>query len=355
MYVSWRGVNYGENEEVFSVTETGFYTFDFYMYNQDGIGNYNFKVTEEDGTDVKYYPSKDAIQKELPDYVQLTNDIPVGGRGHHGMKYGYKGSETDQITLSKIKASLTDRDGSEKLDMTLEGLVEGATLTYTKVDKDGHKTLGTAVADDKGMITVKGEHGDNIVDYTDLVLTLPEGVDKSKLDVKMTVTATEKGIDQGIDTVFDFVVNVLDPSREVVSTANDDLISTGTTGNDSLIYGLLKNADQSNGKAGHGTDTWVDFGVGKPATDSNADLIKFAKGFFEGLNNSDVTGKNIDFDQVKKFITVEYNAETETATLSVDRDGDRGRYESEVLLHLTNQSTKLTLEDLLANQQIIIG
>ena len=41
--------------------------------------------------------------------------------------------------------------------------------------------------------------------------------------------------------------------------------------------------------------------------------------------------------------------------LSVDRDGARTTHESEPLLILTNQQNEITLEELLQNQQIIIG
>ncbi|MDM1546132.1 Ig-like domain repeat protein, partial [Ignatzschineria indica] len=350
-YVSWAGFNHGVRSSTFEVEESGFYTFDFYMYNQDGIGNYNFKVTEADGSDVKYYPSKEAIAKELPDFVQLDshlNDPDGNGRGFYSMKYGYKGSETDQINLSKIQASLTDRDGSETLTMKLTGLVQGAELTYTVTHMNGDTEVRTAVAEADGTITVNGQPGE--LDFKDLVLVMPKDANLGEYDVSVIVTATEQKNGDSSENSYDFTLEVLPPSREVIATEGDDLISTGTTGNDTLIYDLLVKTDS---KGGHGVDTWVDFHVGNPSSDDNADMIKFKSGFFEGLTSQDLLYQ--DSDKVSKFINIEYDEEEKTATLFVDRDGGRTTHEPEPLLILTNQQNEITLEELLQNNQIIIG
>ena len=42
------------------------------------------------------------------------------------------------------------------------------------------------------------------------------------------------------------------------------------------------------------------------------------------------------------------------AVISIDRDGKGTHYQTEDLLILTNQSTNVTLEELLKNNQIII-
>ena len=141
-------------------------------------------------------------------------------------------------------------------------------------------------------------------------------------------------------------------NSKVMADLGDDIISTGMMGNDTVIYDLLSKFD-GDGKGGHGIDTWSDFGRGNPANNSNADKIQFSTDFFEGLTLQDLTDK--DTDVVSKFISVEYNAETDTATISVDRDGAGNKYNSENLLHLTNQDTAITLDELLANNQIVIG
>ncbi|MGL4673606.1 MAG: type I secretion C-terminal target domain-containing protein, partial [Wohlfahrtiimonas sp.] len=135
----------------------------------------------------------------------------------------------------------------------------------------------------------------------------------------------------------------------VIASQGNDIISTGP-GNDTLLYKLLSGFENEN-TGGHGIDTWVDFALGNPATNDNADVLKFSEDFFTGLKMEDL----ISSETVGKFITVDYDAESQTATISVDRDGEGSGYTNETLLHLTNQDTAITLDDLLANNQIVIG
>ena len=106
-------------------------------------------------------------------------------------------------------------------------------------------------------------------------LQLPEGVTVDHTyQVTMTVTATETEDNSTQNSTFDFSVVVTNPNSIIVAKTGDDIISTGTTGNDTLIYNVLAAADA---KAGHtGIDTWTDFHLGNPSSDTNADTIKFA-------------------------------------------------------------------------------
>ncbi|WP_213073865.1 beta strand repeat-containing protein [Acinetobacter sp. WCHAc060033] len=147
------------------------------------------------------------------------------------------------------------------------------------------------------------------------------------------------------------------PDNTVVAKAGDETISTGSDGNDTLIYNVLTAADA---KAGHtGIDTWTDFHKGnldtsKGTIDKNADTIKFSSDFFNGLlQDSDLTSSNLS--NVEKFIKVNYNADIDSATISIDRDGEKNGTNYQDLLILTNQTTDVTLQDLLNNNQIIIG
>ncbi len=192
----------------------------------------------------------------------------------------------------------------------------------------------------------------NIVEFTDMKLQLPVGVTVDHTyQVTMNVTATETENNSTQNSTFDFSVVVTNPNSTIVAKIGDDIISTGTTGNDTLIYNVLAAADA---KAGHGIDTWTDFHLGNPSNDTNADTIKFASDFFNGLlQDSDLMSSNST--NVEKFIKINYNSDTDSATISIDRDGDADRYQSENLLILTNQSSEITLHDLLNNNQIIIG
>ena len=103
-------------------------------------------------------------------------------------------------------------------------------------------------------------------------------------------------------------------------------------------------------KAGHGTDTWTDFSLGNTDStsntyNSNADTIQFSSDFFDGLLS--------DQSNINSYIKVETVGNT--TTLSVDRDGDANGTNYQDLLIIENQTSNVTLEDLLNNNQLIIG
>ncbi|WP_228203418.1 Ig-like domain-containing protein [Acinetobacter sp. CFCC 10889] len=360
-HVNWSGVTSADAS--FVASETGFYTFKLYLHNADGVGNYNFQLKhvlkDADGNNigeeaVKYFSDYNQIIAELPDFMTLkpfndtANEDKYGsGNGYYGVVYGYSGAETDQISLNKIEASLTDRDGSEILSMTMTGLAAGTILTYSTVNKDGTIISGkTSVADSSGEIMVTGDT--NIVEFTDMKLQLPVGVTVDHTyQVTMNVTATETEDNSTQNSTFDFSVVVTNPNSTIVAKIGDDIISTGTTGNDTLIYNVLAAADA---KAGHGIDTWTDFHLGNPSNDTNADTIKFASDFFSGLTQAILDTDNAS--TVGKFISV--NSVDGKTTISIDRNGDvDGTPSYQELLVLNNTNT--TLQELLENNQIIIG
>ena len=136
----------------------------------------------------------------------------------------------------------------------------------------------------------------------------------------------------------------------IVAKAGNDTITTGQ-GHDTLIYNVL---DASDAKAGHGIDHWTDFGFGSTATDSNAETIQFSSEFFNDLlSDSDLTSSHLS--QVEKFIKVDYDAATESATVKVDRDGEANGSNYQDLLVLEHQTSNVTLAELLNNHQITIG
>ena len=135
-----------------------------------------------------------------------------------------------------------------------------------------------------------------------------------------------------------------------MAKAGNDTITTGQ-GHDTLIYNVL---DASDAKAGHGIDHWTDFGFGSTATDSNAETIQFSSEFFNYLlSDSDLTSSHLS--QVEKFIKVDYDAATESATVKVDRDGEANGSNYQDLLVLEHQTSNVTLAELLNNHQITIG
>jgi len=129
-----------------------------------------------------------------------------------------------------------------------------------------------------------------------------------------------------------------------VSTSANDTFTLGN-GSDTLIYNTLTAANVTSATGGNGFDTWTDFHVGNVATDSQADKIDLSN-LLLGDPNSLTIGL---------YVSVNYDAATQSATISVDRDGLGLTYSSTQLLtlHVDEPTASLTLNDLLNNGQII--
>ncbi|MDO3658265.1 beta strand repeat-containing protein, partial [Acinetobacter genomosp. 15BJ] len=129
-----------------------------------------------------------------------------------------------------------------------------------------------------------------------------------------------------------------------VSTSANDTFTLGN-GSDTLIYNTLTAASVNSATGGNGVDTWTDFHVGNVATDSQADKIDLSN-----LLLGDPTSLTLGL-----YVSVNYDAATQNATISVDRDGLGLTYSSTQLLtlHVDEPTASLTLNDLLNNGQII--
>ncbi|WP_462174490.1 BapA/Bap/LapF family large adhesin [Acinetobacter baumannii] len=134
-----------------------------------------------------------------------------------------------------------------------------------------------------------------------------------------------------------------------VSTAANDTFALGN-GSDTLIYNTLTAASVTNATGGNttagGVDVWTDFHVGNTATDDQADKIDLSNLLIGSQTNL----------TIGQYVTVSYDAATQTATISVDRDGGllvEGTYTETPLLQLTNLTGPVTLNDLINNGQII--
>ncbi|WP_369032577.1 BapA/Bap/LapF family large adhesin [Acinetobacter nosocomialis] len=133
-----------------------------------------------------------------------------------------------------------------------------------------------------------------------------------------------------------------------VSTGANDTFTLGN-GSDTLIYNTLTAASVNSPTGGNttagGVDTWTDFHVGNTATDSQADKIDISNLLLTHPNSL----------TIGQYVSVSYDAATQNATISVDRDGLGLTYSSTQLLtiHLDQARTSLTLNDLLNNGQII--
>ena len=134
-----------------------------------------------------------------------------------------------------------------------------------------------------------------------------------------------------------------------MSTAANDTFALGN-GSDTLIYNTLTAASVTNATGGNttagGVDVWTDFHVGNTATDDQADKIDLSNLLIGSQTNL----------TIGQYVSVSYDAGTQTATISVDRDGGllvEGTYTETPLLQLTNLTGPVTLNDLINNGQII--
>ena len=230
---------------------------------------------------------------------------------------------------------------------------------------------------DVGNDTVKGGAGDDIL-FGDAMntnwitgldpLQYPKYSGYSKLTAHLKATVTG-GAEPTQQQVYDYVkanykqfiaADAADPATKggddtiyggsgddiiIAGAGNDtvyggsgnDVISTGR-GDDTIMFDVLNAADAT---GGNGKDTWVDY-------EAN-DKIKFGTGFFDGLLSSDLSNAG----KVGAFISVANDGLGNTV-VKVDRDGAGGNHTMSDLLVLENK-TGVTLQDLLNNNQIIIG
>ena len=110
---------------------------------------------------------------------------------------------------------------------------------------------------------------------------------------------------------------------------------TGGAGADLVLFELLNN---QSALGGNDQDTWTDF---KMTEGDMIDVSKLLVNFKEATSD------------IKDFVKVDYDANTQTATVSIDRDGNEANFQSEKLLILQNQTQDLTLEDLLNGKNLL--
>lgn len=106
------------------------------------------------------------------------------------------------------------------------------------------------------------------------------------------------------------------------------------------IFNLLNDLELENPNA---VETWDNFQVGTVDADPEADIIDVSK-----LLSDDATSENI-----QDYIQVNYDEVTQTAIISIDRDGASSQHEMTEYLTLANLEKSVTLDELLQNNQIV--
>lgn len=110
---------------------------------------------------------------------------------------------------------------------------------------------------------------------------------------------------------------------------------------DTQIFNLLNDLELENPNT---IETWDNFHVGAVGVYPEADVLDI-----DELLTNDAT-----IDNIQDYIQVNYDEATQTATISIDRDGaSASQYEMTEYLKLTNLEKSLNLEELLQNNQIV--
>nr|WP_265090113.1 cadherin-like domain-containing protein [Psychrobacter fjordensis] len=265
LHVNWKGTSTSGDGE-FDVTDSGYYSFQFYAHNADGQGNYNFAVQNADGTEMKYYQNLSAIEDSLTDTSYILGDYDAGidgsyDTGFYSVNRGYEGASTNSIELTGINLQATDTDGSEYLSFEMSGLPTGAILTF----KDALDNQQSVTADANGTASYTPTEGDTgTSEYSDFTLIVGDTI-ASSLDVSLTVTSTEPSNNDSSSTTLDFEVEVTDSN-------NSD---------DTIIF----NADSTSMNGGNGTDTLL-----IDVDGTSIDFSNFDSSVFESLEVIEMTG-----------------------------------------------------------------
>ncbi|WP_171530127.1 Ig-like domain-containing protein, partial [Acinetobacter defluvii] len=344
VFVSWGGLSTSVDRS-FTATESGFYTFDFYMHNQAGIGNYDFQLVDQShGDTISYYPDLDTALSGLNDFYQQTNpsvewkvsDLIQGSvtdkdeNGFHRPYFNLSGEVGHDISLGLLNTSLNDVDGSESLTLNFSGLVEG--MMIYALASDGSRTLlGTADANGQLSFLVDGWS----LDGASLVAVAPADfvvTDSSlALKVKVEAVATEQSNGSTASSELAFDMTLYPPSN-VAFKAMAFTENTAVEQDPDLIFNVL-----SDDHLDRNTLTTVnDF--------ASTDQIDVSK----------LLDDHLRLENTNAYLTVSYDAEHNQALIAIDHDDKAAQSQSAELLLANHPTTDLTLEELLQNNQIII-
>ncbi|MCU4498469.1 type I secretion C-terminal target domain-containing protein, partial [Acinetobacter ursingii] len=343
----------------FNATQTGHYSFQWLVLN----GGDNFKDSSLSISSASFKPSGSSTSYSPPVALDLSANLTdysgseslsvkiQGVPNDFSFNAGVKNSDgswtftstelkdlyllpslnySGSLTLTANAIATESSNNDTKLSATQTFTVDISQTTNTLAGDQGNNTLnGTANND-----LIRGYAGNDILNGNDGNDILIGGAGNDTLNGGAGYDYLYGGV--GNDTLNG-------------GAGNDTL--TGGTGKDTAIYNVLNSA---NATAGNGVDTWTDFHVGNTTSDVNADVIQFSTTFFTGLTQAILATDNAT--TVGKYISVTYDADKDTATIKVDRDGDGTAFTThETLLVLTNQTSEVTLQTLLNNDQIIIG
>jgi hypothetical protein len=224
------------------IQQSGYYTFELYIYNHNGPGDLSINATVNGVTtpfntdNFNIYPdisSIDASNGQYSEFILGSENGTDGGAYPVEINRGFEGSD---IKISSISPSLIDADGSESLGCSISGIPEGAVLT------DGSHsftaTSGSTQANVDGW------------DLDSLHFLPPDGLSGS-LTLSFMATATETSTDDQVTRVEDVQITVLPDNGDPVVDLNDQLayrssqVLDGGDGLDALLVSGNQDLDFS--------------------------------------------------------------------------------------------------------------
>jgi len=205
----------------FTPTESGLYTLDMFLHNQNGPGMFNVWIenSSDPGKALTFFPSFEAAKEQLAakdSGFKVGSLIGTEGYGHYKV-YGYNEAPVNaEIKLSQIQvdpANLPLASGEHVVGIMVENLLAGFVLS----DGQGHSFTAT---DANGSVDVKGWNLDT--------LTLkPSAGFTGALDLNIDITI--QGHDQD-GSAYTY-------NRDSDLTIRVDAVTYGTSGADTLTGG----------------------------------------------------------------------------------------------------------------------
>nr|WP_246842577.1 tandem-95 repeat protein [Achromobacter sp. HZ01] len=205
----------------FTPTESGLYTLDMFLHNQNGPGMFNVWVenSSNPGKALKFFPSFEAARKQLAaedSGFKVGRLIGTEGAGHYKV-YGYNEAPVNStIRLSQIQTdsvSLPLAGGERIAGIAIGNLLAGFVLS----DGQGHSFTAT---EGQGSVEVKGWN------LATLTLKPAEGFSGAlDLEVSMTIQGRDDG-----GSAYTY-------QRSSDITIRVDAVSYGSAGDDTLAGG----------------------------------------------------------------------------------------------------------------------
>ncbi|QJP11208.1 retention module-containing protein [Pseudomonas multiresinivorans] len=223
---TWGGSS-GKFSGTFTPTESGYYPIALYQHNQSGPGNYTLSISDNGSAAQVLGTGSAQVYHDTSELTaggeRLTDLTGSSGQSHYKVFGLNEGNEDSAISLSKIKASLVDTDGSETLSISIGKIPVGATLS------DGKNSFTADVT--HSSVDLKGWNLDT------LTLTPPADFNGT-IKLEVSATATESSNGDAATRTADLNVTVY-PVNDAPTSANQNQ----STAEDTPLTGKIVASD----------------------------------------------------------------------------------------------------------------